>query len=115
MSLMVEVYWNYRGQRIDSAYMDEKYLKELQERCEKKRFSTKEEAQERLNEIRAIDDGKRKPIRIYGCRVCNGFHLTSFDRSLQRTVEHRKAINISKRIYRTALYWIRKKGWTDQI
>lgn len=115
MSLTVGVFWNCLGRRVEAANMDEKYLKELQERCPKKRFSSREEAQERLNEIRAIDDGKRKPLRIYGCSICHGFHLTSFDRSLQRTVQQRRAINLSKRLYRTALYWIRKKGWEDQL
>lgn len=95
--------------------MDEHFRKELETRCVKKRFDTREEATQRLQEINGTRDGRKKPMRVYGCQICMGFHLTSIEKSTHRKVIERKQINISKRLYRTALYWVRKKGWDDLV
>lgn len=48
--------------------------------CNKARFSTWTEANERLKEIRSRHVEQKKyriPNRVYQCTQCNGFHLTS--------------------------------------
>lgn len=48
--------------------------------CNKARFSTWAEANERLKEIRSrhlVKTKYRIPNRVYQCPKCNGFHLTS--------------------------------------
>lgn len=51
--------------------------------CGKARFSTWNEAYERLKEIQARGKEHRKyniPTRVYKCQACRGFHLTSKER-----------------------------------
>jgi hypothetical protein len=50
--------------------------------CNKKRFKEKAEAQGALTAARknSMENEERKENRIYYCRQCHAFHLTSKDR-----------------------------------
>jgi hypothetical protein len=43
----------------------------------KGRYATWEDANRHLGNINKCDSRIKKPIRVYECPFCNGFHLTS--------------------------------------
>jgi hypothetical protein len=82
--------------------------------CEKKTFETKQEALDRLKEIRESEGDHRKPIRVYVCDKCHKFHLTSFTKGMQRKVKRIKVIKHINKLEREAEFWIKRKQWKDE-
>ena len=49
-------------------------------KCKKVGYDTFEIATERMQTIQQIDDGRRKPNRVYKCDMCGEYHLSSQDK-----------------------------------
>jgi len=47
--------------------------------CDKKTFATEKDARRSLKTIRNAEGDNKKPIRVYECPECSGWHLTSMD------------------------------------
>lgn len=45
--------------------------------CDKRTYATEKLARERLKKIRDVEQEEKKPIRVYECPLCSGWHLTS--------------------------------------
>ncbi|RYZ23031.1 MAG: hypothetical protein EOO10_21295 [Chitinophagaceae bacterium] len=86
----------------------------MNKKCNKALFATKEDAKAKLKAISLEppkDGGKInkrgrpiKPIRVYFCSPCNGWHLTSYSKSKLAAIKR-------SQIQAIANQWIRKKGW----
>lgn len=77
--------------------------------CEKKEFSTIEEANKKLKEIQATEGNNKKPIRSYFCIKCKKYHLTSFTKSKQKKVLKIQRIRKSNRQEKEVEYLLRHK------
>jgi uncharacterized protein (DUF3820 family) len=44
--------------------------------CDKKTFATKQDARNSLKKIRQVNENGERPIRVYECEFCSGWHLT---------------------------------------
>jgi uncharacterized protein YlaI len=54
-------------------------------------FDNRYEAAGRMRELALINDGRKKPIRVYKCQMCNGWHLSSITRKQQERIEENQA------------------------
>ena len=45
--------------------------------CHKRRFKTQDAANETLRQIAVEPEPRKKPIRAYFCKYCEGWHVTS--------------------------------------
>lgn len=70
--------------------------------CGKNRYQTENEAQLALATCRGSASSRRRELRIYWCRLCFGYHLTSH--------ENRVARLISDEEYKTCVCLIKSSG-----
>lgn len=66
--------------------------------CNKKKYASREEAEEILQNIKELNCDKRKEQSIYYCLVCNAHHLTSNINN-----SHTVNISVSKNFFKNKL------------
>jgi hypothetical protein len=76
--------------------------------CDKKAFDNKEDAQNRLVEIKKVEGEKKKPKRVYFCPKCEKYHLTSWNKNKKKSVEVFKSIRKANKLSIESEYWIKK-------
>jgi hypothetical protein len=78
--------------------------------CSKARFPSRALALQRLAEIQTKgEDREKKPVRVYSCNECGGYHLTSsaLDKKQQKQIMKSKAAGVRN----AADKWMKRKGW----
>lgn len=86
--------------------------------CEKKAFKTREEAEQRLQEIISESLEDTVPFRVYECEYCDYFHLTSKtekDYKKNKLKRRKQIAKINERrektfINRESRYWNKRFG-----
>lgn len=75
---------------------------------DKRRFDSRELADERLKQITLDESKNKKPIRIYHCDCCKGFHLTSWTKSKKRYLQSN---NKQRRLYNEVVFFAKRNNW----
>lgn len=78
---------------------------------EKVKFDTRDDSKKRLQEILSCDDKRKKPLRVYFCDLCKGFHLTSWSKSKKKFVQVKFENINQKRIHSVVEFFAKRKKW----